>query len=271
MSKNDLIRLILALISILAVIFIVRDWYVLSSCGQSTVCIGNLSYYQHITKFAVTILAAFLTLLIGSNAISRQDRGLLQKAFAAAILADFSIKILHNWQMLPFKINYLLLGVCFFIIVQVLLIIRHSKRSATDKHFPKVLYVSALIFAINAILVFTKTISLDIGVIVSYAGVLIPSVFIAWKTPKNDFFPKKNAQMIRWGMIFFLLCDAHIALSYFSGTISFVAHNFVWVFYTPALVLLALSGFQRSKKQVYKKRLILKNGLKKAKKNLLPQ
>lgn len=254
MSKNDLIRLILAIISVLAITFIIRDWQALYSCGQSAICINNLSYFQHIIKFAVTILAAFLTLLIGSHAVSRQDRALLQKAFVFAILADFSIKILPNWAILPFKIDYRLLGVCFFIIVQVILIIRHSKRSATDKSLPKVLYVSALIFAINVVLALTKTIPISTGIIVSYIGVLIPSVFIAWKVPKKGLFPKKNAQMIRWGMILFLLCDIHVGVSSFNGSISFIAHNFVWVFYTPALVLLALSGFVRSKKLVYKKK-----------------
>ena len=57
---------------------------------------------------------------------------------------------------------------------------------------------------------------------------------------------------IRRGMILFFCCDACVGISLATGEdhsvqeiVATVANNFVWYFYTPALILLGLSGYKR--------------------------
>lgn len=255
MKRENLKRIILILIVFLGFIFLIRDWYVFFSCHQLTECIHDASYFQYIIKFSITFLAGCLTFIIGRGYISKLDRYLLQIAFIVTICADFSLKILQNKDVSQTHIDKTLLGILLLIIVHTFLILRHSRVSATDKHFPNALLIAESVFLFLVILILVGKLSLSIGLITSYVVFLIASVITAWRAPLNSFFPKKNALMIRWGMILFLLCDIQVGLSYWLNqenssmlnTMSHIANNFVWFFYTPALVLLSLSGFRKTK------------------------
>lgn len=247
MTKKNVVSLVLIAIAILALSFIVCDWRTLFQCQGVQGCIEAHSHYQHISKFSVTLLSCFLVLFIGRDSVTPKDRLLLSCAFAATLCADFCLKILHNWPgLLPFKINYTMAGIAFFIVVQTFLIFRHSRRPGAF-HFPKIFLVSLAGLAVSIVMfILNPEGSAMKEVVIAYACFLIPSVIVAWKAPATGFYPHRNAMEIRIGMIFFLLCDINVGLSLSNLPVNAIANNMVWFFYTPALVLLALSGYRRA-------------------------
>ena len=61
-------------------------------------------------------------------------------------------------------------------------------------------------------------------------------------------FPKKNALFIMIGMIFFFIGDFLVGIEIITEDIYIknILNLFLWIFYTPAVTLLALSGYNYS-------------------------
>lgn len=252
-KKNHVVAALI-LVAILAVAFFVRDWYVFYQCGAVEQCLVDSSHFQNYAKFAVTTIVTIVVFFIGRSCLCTRDRTLLQAGFAMALCADFCLKILHNVAALfKHSSDYTLLGICFFMVVQALFIFRHSRVSDSDKDVPWIIcFPFAVIFITNALHLFGVFESATVSIIATYGTFLICSVVVACKAPRVGYFPKKNARCIKYGMILFFCCDACVGLSLATGAdhstqeiVATVANNFVWYFYTPALVLLALSGYRR--------------------------
>ena len=154
---------------------------------------------------------------------------------------------------IDYKGDFTLLGICFFMVVQALFIYRHTRTSDKDNHSPWILCIPfAVMFIANALHLFSILTSPNIPIIATYGTFLICSLIVACKVPKVGYFPAKNARNIKYGMILFFCCDACVGLSLATGDdhtiqeiVATVANNFVWYFYTPALILLGLSGYKR--------------------------
>ena len=263
MNKKTLITSLIVLIGILMVTFFVMDWVVFYKCGAVEKCLTESSNYQNIAKFAVTTIMTIIVFFIGKNCICKRDRTFLQIGFAMALCADFCLKILHNYIKNPgnendpgfidYKGDFTLLGICFFMVVQALFIYRHTRTSDKDNHSPWILCIPfAVMFIANALHLFSILTSPNIPIIATYGTFLICSLIVACKVPKVGYFPAKNARNIKYGMILFFCCDACVGLSLATGDdhtiqeiVATVANNFVWYFYTPALILLGLSGYKR--------------------------
>ncbi|HWQ30896.1 MAG TPA: hypothetical protein VN549_07890, partial [Negativicutes bacterium] len=58
--------------------------------------------------------------------------------------------------------------------------------------------------------------------------------------------PQRNAEMAAAGVICFFCCDILVGLDavLWEGIPWLLANSFIWVFYIPALVLLALSAYR---------------------------
>ena len=159
-----------------------------------------------------------------------------------SLCADFCFKILHG--------N--LTGVCLFMIVQTLYIVRHTRKTDVDKHFPKILWIPFGTMLLMALLywvgVFEKLMP---PIMISYSIFIACSALVAWLTPRIGYYPATNAKCIKWGMVLFACCDICVGLSGLVSVdhsvqeiVATVTHNFVWIFYVPALALLALSGYK---------------------------
>lgn len=134
-----------------------------------------------------------------------------------------------------------------------LYIIRHTRKNDLDNHFPKILcipfgtvLVMALLCAMGA---FDK---LMLPIVTSYGVFVVCSVAASCRTPGIGYFPAVNARCVKWEMVLFLCCDVCVGLSGLVSVdhsvqevVATVAHNFVWVFYVPALALLGLSGYRQ--------------------------
>ncbi len=254
MNKKTLINSLLVIISILMISFFVKDWLVFYNCGAVEQCLVESSNYQNIAKFAVTTIMAIIVFFIGDNCLCKRDRTILQAGFAMAFCADFCLKIMHNYaHVLEHRSDYTLLGIYFFMVVQALFIYRHTRTSDTDNSLPWILCIPfSIMFILNALHLFRVFDGFTIPVIGTYAAFLICSLIVACQAPKKGYFPAKNAMNIRRGMILFFCCDACVGISLATGEdhsvqeiVATVANNFVWYFYTPALILLGLSGYKR--------------------------
>ena len=256
MGYSKYVYLLLAFTLLLFVTFFVRDWIVLYQCGAVDSCLKSSSHYQHIAKFIVPILAAAITLFIGKRSICTRDRLLLQAAFLMIICADFCFKILHNY-FIPYEENqgeFISFGIIFFMLAQLLFIYRHTRISDTDHTFPWILFFPfAVSISAAVLLMFHIYDSIMLFAVISYGPFLFCSLYAAWKTLKNKYFPKRNARLIKRGLICFTCCDLLTGLSLMTGAdhsaceiVAIVSNNFIWCLYTPALIFLALSGFRHT-------------------------
>ena len=254
MKKEKLITLLLAIVGILMVTFFVKDWLVFYNCGAVEQCLVENSSYQNIAKFIVTAIMSVVVFFIGGNCLCPRDRNFLQVGFAMALCADFCLKILHNYShFLDHRSDYTLLGICFFMVTQTFFIYRHTRVSDTDNSVPKIILIPfAVMFLANALHLFRIFEGPTVPIVATYGAFLICSLIVACQVPKKGYYPPKNARNIKRGMILFFCCDACVGISLATGDdhsvqeiVATVANNFVWYFYTPALILLGLSGYKR--------------------------
>ena len=254
MEKKKIITLLVAVVGILMVTFFVKDWLVFYQCGAVEQCLVENSDYQNIAKFVVTTIMTVVVLFIGKHCLCVRDRRFLQAGFLTAFAADFCLKILHNYShFLEHRSDYTLLGICFFMITQALFIYRHTRVSDTDNSTPKIILIPfAVMFLTNTLHLFGIFEGPTVPIIATYASFLFCSLFVACQAPKKGYFPEKNAKNIKRGMILFVCCDICVGISLATGDdhsvqeiVATVANNFVWYFYTPALILLGLSGYKR--------------------------
>jgi len=251
--KQHIVAL-LVLVSLLFLAFFIRDWYVFYKCGAVEQCLAESSYFQHYAKFAVTTAMTIMAFFVGHKCICERDRRLLLIAAVLAFCADGCLKILHNAvKLFEHSSDYTLLGICFFMVFQAVLIYRHTRTSDTDNSVPWIICVPfAVMFVTNALHLFDVFESATIPIIATYGAFLICSVVVAVKSPKVGYFPSWNATLIKRGMILFFLCDACVGISLATGDdhstqeiVATVANNFVWYFYVPALICLVMSGLRK--------------------------
>jgi hypothetical protein len=255
MVYSKLVSALVAFAAILFVSFFVRDWFVLHQCGAVQSCLDSASDYQNISKFTVTSIATLLAMLIGHRKVTRRDRFFLQSAFAMILCADFCFKILYNYfGTAETRENFITIGIGFFFVAQMIFIYRHTRTSNVDWSFPWIYCVPlAAVLAMTFLAYFKVLESFMLMAIIAYAPTLFCSLFVACKVPKQGLFPEKNASMIMLGMICFTCCDILTGLSLLTGVdhslreiLAVVSNNFIWLFYVPAIVILALSGYRRA-------------------------
>jgi len=254
MGYKKIVYVFIVLVAFLFVTFFVRDWVVFYQCGAVESCLKDSSGYQHIAKFLVPVIAGVITLFIGKDAVCKRDRLLLQISFFLIICADSCFKIFHNY-FISFEENngeYIGIGIIFFMLAQTVLIYRHTRLSDTDRSIPWVFCVPlAITFSLIWLLVFGILESVLFFAVAAYGPYLFCSLYVACRVPKLGYFPKENARKIKLGMICFTCCDLLTGLSLWTGAdhsmhevVATVSNNFIWCFYTPTLILLALSGYR---------------------------
>lgn len=254
MVYSKVVSLFVAIIAALFVTFFARDWFVLHQCGAVQSCLDSTSDYQNITKFIVTFLTTLLAFFIGKRKITDRDRFFVQSAFVMILCADFCFKILYNYfGMVENRENFISLGICFFFFAQMIFIYRHTRTSDDDWSFPWICCIPlAAIIAMFFLSYFQVLESLMLMAALAYAPTLLCSLIVACKTTGVGFFPKNNAWLIMLGMVLFSCCDILTGISLLTGAdhstmevLASVSNNFIWLFYVPAIVSLALSGYRR--------------------------
>lgn len=248
------IKVLLGVITVLFAFYFIRDWFVFYQCGAVEQCLADSSYVQHYTKFATTVLIAILAIAIGKDCLGRRDHRLLLTAMGAAFLADICFKLLHNAKSLAqFSVEFMLMGVCFFIVFQSILIYRFTRKNETDNSIPWIILVPfasvLVLFDLRLLGVFETGL---VPTIIVYGTFLTCALFEGLLVSRYGYFPQKNASLIRLGMILFYLGDVCVGFSLATGddhstqeVVATVANNLVWFFYVPALLMLVLSGIRK--------------------------
>lgn len=237
---------ILGAILLLAGMFIATDVYAIIDLIDQKA--------SFVMKFMVSCLCATVAFLIPkSDALSDRDYKLIKTTFAFVILADFLLVFLQTF--LPqFKELINMLGIVVFMIVQTLLIIRHAtgfKTPPGEKAPTKFRIISALciyIPGIIAVIILHNMMSKKMLVeIIVYASMVTTSTWFGVNVLTRDTFPKTNRIMIATGMLLFLCCDISVGIMTFETVFlpKEIATALVYVFYAPALLLLAFSGYKK--------------------------
>lgn len=243
-KKRYLIFTMLALISVLSIAFIKIDW---SSFFYNTYDINNpVTLNSSRIKLLVSLLSAFIVILIKNDGINKKDTQRLNIIYCLIFFADFN-----------FYINNPKLAIVIFGVVQSLLILRNGtglrgffKSSSTyDKLL--VIFSGIIVFIVLSTLFryFLYpyiTSKLELYALSTYGFLVGYSFFIAWVSLKVRYFPIINSILVAIGMTFFLLCDFTVGVTILLNHDIYrtIASYLTWVFYTPALVLIALSGYK---------------------------
>lgn len=237
-------KVILAFIAILLLVNTAKDWLDFGSCGAVSACLSDAGTLQLYLKFSMSFLLTVLAFVVTADAFSAKDGTFLRVAFVFSLLADFSFSMIK--AISPDSGNLSNgLGIAFFMVFQAVLIYRHFRRFETDTSFPKIYW--ALVAVIVAVVVLFAIDVLDFlpAVTFAYAFFVIASMVVGMIAPRLGYFPARNAQFIRWGMVTFFFGDVLVGLALITGDdhstvqmVSAIANNFIWWLYVPAQLML---------------------------------
>jgi hypothetical protein len=232
-------RALTALVMAVTGAYLAFDWAAFFS--------GFSSSWPARAAYARTVLCALLAWMIGRDCVDRLDAGLLGAVFAIMLVADVFLTLE----------NRMLSGTVLFLVVHALLIVRHARglraslAPAARPRTLRVLAVTALVAfggaavlltTVEPILRRTGTLAIDAIYLLFLAG----SMWMGWGALFRGFYARRNAWFIALGMTSFFFCDVSVGLgAALTGTTrGAVLNDVVGFFYSPALVLLAYSGYR---------------------------
>jgi hypothetical protein len=235
-----------AVLAVMGVILLLTGTY--AGVGWSSYLYGFHSGFPTGAGYARTILCVVMVLLIGAyDNVTRKDKRLLLAAFGLTLVADFFL-ILLDWMMI---------GTVLFLGVHAIFIARHAKgfrdslaRAARIRTLRRLAATGVVAFGGSTVLLICVAPILrrngQLAIDCVYIFVLALSLWMAWGTLIRREYPRFNGRLIASGMTFFYFCDVSVGLAApLQGTAAGgILNNLVGFFYTPALVLLALSGFR---------------------------
>ncbi len=207
--------------------------------------------YTRITKVSSAFLCAILAWIAGSDGINKQDTKKIRIVFLSIAIGE-----------IIFLMDIYILGVISFGLTQILLIWRNGqgfKEYNQTEDLRKRLLLSIILAAvITFVMIFLFVLivypylkgSFLFYIIIVYAVLLGISLWTAWMSRYVKFFPRKNAFLIALGMTFFFTADFLVGLnlSLPIGNERIITHYLTWIFYFPALLLLALSSYKWKEK-----------------------
>ncbi len=242
-KKKKIIVIILLFIVITGVLFIWQD-FALLFFPKNAFPINGLSNFL---KAFIIFLTTLLMFLIGRDCLNPKDAVHMKVIYILIILADFSLVFFRS----P------MIGVSVFFLVQLNLVIRNSKHlrekiASVNMAKRRILLSYTLLMCLVdlfCILFLVKTLSDQIPLLVTLSLYLLMVSTSLWTALTNFFiglFPRRNGLSVFIGMFCFLLCDINVGLSWIhpEEAVRLIAASLIWVFYTPALTLIALSGYK---------------------------
>ena len=244
LRKKFYVNLILKSIIIISIIFVLLDWMPILNKDNTL----DTTMYSYGFKALLILLISLLIFITGEDALNEKDAIIIKVIFILVIIADSSL-VLFNTPVI---------GIMFFSFVQFGLILRNSRgmREKIKINRNNKLRTSLFVNTILATLLFIfNLIRLMNGLmeekllllIMALYGLMVSlSLWTAFANYLVGIFPKINSLFVALGMFFFVLCDLNVGLSLIlpNGYIRDIASALVWIFYTPALTLIALSGYR---------------------------
>jgi hypothetical protein len=202
-------------------------------------------YTSAVLKRITVLLAAVVAWTMGKDRLSSEDGNIMKVVFF--IICSAEVVFLFG----RFIIGMVLYGVC-----QSFLIIRNgrgllNKLKYADNGKRICIKTIGLLIIIAVVLMTTmtcKTLGINTMVIAAwiYGTVLSISLWTGFVCKVLDLLPRKNSDMVAAGMFCFYCCDILVGLDAVMK-VSFtwlIVNSFIWVFFTPAVTLLALSSYK---------------------------
>lgn len=249
-GKRTRVCLLLGLILLLTASFLTFDW---TQYFFDVVRISDPELmYTRLAKTFTSFLIFVLALSVGDNGIDREDPTRLRRAFAAIFCGDlmFLLDEIHP------AFDYV--AILLFLIGHVLILLRNGhglrayfRRRSRPAEYAGDLLLGLLIVSITAAL-FALTLwdhlqgSPLLYALLVYAVFLILSLWAGWMSLRVGYFPRRNAILIAVGASCFFIGDYLVGfnLSLEPSMARATTLFLTWVFYTPAITLLALSGYR---------------------------
>lgn len=238
-SKKLYVSVIVIIILALSVCFMLLDF--------SRFLTLNYSYDifpSAILKRICVILAAAIAWSVGRDGLTPPDSRLINAAFLFACFGEIA-----------FVYKSRAFGIFMFCLCQLLLTIRNGaglRGRLEYAGFIKKLGLSALFFfLVHLVIVFVRvfgTLSkpdLTSLIVCFYAAVLSISLWTSLACAVLALLPAVNSRLAAAGVCCFFCCDILVGLDAVleAGVPWLLANSFIWIFYIPALVMLALSSY----------------------------
>jgi hypothetical protein len=247
--------ILLGLILVLTASFLTFDW-TQYYFGLIRVSDPELMYTR-ITKTLTSFLIFLLALSVGDDGINEIDPVKLRRAFIAIFAGDLMFLMDEIHPAFDYVAILLFLG------GQVLLVLRNGqgfrayfrRKASIGAYAGDILLGLAIVIGTGLLFVFTLLEHLQgtplLYIIAVYALFLDLSLWTGWTSLRAGHFPWRNALLIAIGATCFFVGDYLVGfnLSLEPSPQRATTLFFTWVFYTPAITLLALSGYRWSKKQ----------------------
>lgn len=199
----------------------------------------ELTLWSEQLRFWRTVACAVVSLPCLGAVRDRMDAGLLVLACMSCVPADYFLILARD----------LATGIGVFFAVQILFIVRHARSLrwrdlAAKRHAAAAVLAVALHVLGNLVLyplLSPKGLALPV---MAYSAVLLLACLSAWWLTSDPRYPTVNARLAFAGMVLFVLCDitvgAGAALT--PSAAGDLVRAFTGVFYTPCLLLLAISA-----------------------------
>lgn len=205
--------------------------------------------YVRATKVAVSFLSAILVFIIGRDGFDSKDTMRLIFAYTAIAIGDI---------FLVLDIN--MVGMLVFAVAHVFFIVRNgwglrgylAAKSGINRFWD---FVTALVIVALAAGIMVGFFLPVMGGGLMYYMLLVYSVFLAvslwmaWAAVRIGYMPQGNAWLMAIGLTCFFISDLLVGVHFATqpGRDQAFAIYLTWIFYTPGLVLPALSGYKLGK------------------------
>ncbi|MFA5065610.1 MAG: lysoplasmalogenase family protein [Dehalococcoidia bacterium] len=224
------------------------DWYQFLT-GTADFARPEIPYVRA-TKVAVSFISAILVFIIGRDGFNRGDTKRLVLAYAAIAVGDI---------FLVFDIN--MIGMAVFAIAHVFFIMRNgwglkgylTQKSTANRTWD--IITALFILALAGGMMFgyflpTMGPGLMFYLLLVYSIFLGVSLWAAWAAVRIGFMPKANAWLVAIGLSCFFVSDLLVGVHFATqpGQFQTCAIYITWLFYTPGLVLPALSGYRMDRR-----------------------
>jgi hypothetical protein len=242
--KKITITAILAVIAVLSATFYYLDW---SRYLSDIVIVISPLDPARVLKRIVSLLCLILVLITGTDAHDDKDRTFMRIIFVIIFAGDMT-----------FFFNANIAGIGIFFVTQLILVARNASgftaffKSSSRARLDTAAAIG-IVASIDAVLVRFVLQPLLEGrqeflFICVYMIALSASLVAALLAPRIGHFNRRSALLISLGMVCFFLCDCTVGLRIAlpEGLSRTLATSLTWVFYMPALVSIALSGYRHS-------------------------
>jgi hypothetical protein len=249
-GKQKRVCLILGLILLLTASFLTFDWTQYWFGIVRTADPERL--YSRIAKTLTSLLVAMLALSVGDDGIDDKDPIRLRRVFAAILAGDllFLLDEIHPAFDYP--------AILAFLVAHVLIIVRNGhglraywrQAASLRERAVDVALGAGIVLVTGSLFIFTLLEHLAgsplLYVLLVYAVFLVASLWTGWMSLRIGYFPRANAVLIAAGATSFFIGDYLVGfnLSLQPSPARTTTVFLTWVFYAPAIILLALSGYR---------------------------